>query len=70
MTVTKHVNGITVSDVINNHLVHKLYIGYSVREAKQKFVSEFYPKNSGKDLIKKWLSVQPAIVQETLKKYV
>lgn len=70
MTVTKHVNGITVSDVINNHLVHKLYIGYSVREAKRKFELEFYPKNSGKDLIKKWLSVQPAIVQETLKKYV
>lgn len=37
MTVTRHANGIEVSDIIGGYLVSKLYIGYTVKEAKALF---------------------------------
>lgn len=40
MTVTRHSEGIEVSDIIGGYLVSKLYIGYTVREAKRMFKEE------------------------------
>ena len=37
MTVTRHSEGIEVSDIIGGYLVSKLYIGYTVKEAKRLF---------------------------------
>lgn len=37
MTVTRHSEGIEVSDIIGGYLVSKLYIGYTVSEAKRLF---------------------------------
>jgi hypothetical protein len=40
MTVTKKHAGIEISDIIGGYLVSKLYIGYTVKEAKQLFMQE------------------------------
>jgi hypothetical protein len=40
MTITKKNSGIEVSDIIGGYLVSKLYIGYTVKEAKQLFIQE------------------------------
>jgi len=37
MTITRHSEGIEVSDIIGGYRVSKLYIGYTVREAKALF---------------------------------
>lgn len=37
VTVTRHSEGIEVSDIIGGYLVSKLYIGYTVKEAKRLF---------------------------------
>lgn len=42
--VERHHNGITVSDIIDNQRVHKLYQGCSEKEAIELFNAEFNPK--------------------------
>lgn len=42
MTVTRHNSGIEVSDIIGGYLVSRLYIGYTVEEAKAQFRAEQY----------------------------
>lgn len=37
VTVTRHSEGIEVSDIIGGYLVSKLYIGYTVKEARRLF---------------------------------
>jgi hypothetical protein len=37
VTVTRHSEGIEISDIIGGYLVSKLYIGYTVKEAKRLF---------------------------------
>ena len=37
MTITRHHSGVEVSDIINGHLVSRLYIGYTIRQAKEQF---------------------------------
>lgn len=37
LTVTRKVNGIEVSTIYKGYRRHKLYIDYTVKEAKQKF---------------------------------
>ena len=41
MTVTRHPAGIEISDIIGGYLVSRLYIGYSVKEARAKFRADF-----------------------------
>jgi hypothetical protein len=41
MTITRKNAGIEVSEVIGGYLVSKLYIGYTVREAKSLFTAEY-----------------------------
>lgn len=48
MTVTRHHSGIEVADIVDGYLVHKLYIGYTVKEAKRKFSKEFLKKREVK----------------------
>lgn len=40
MTITRKNSGIEVSDIVNGYLVTKLYIGYTVKEAKSLFMKE------------------------------
>lgn len=40
MTITRHHSGIEVSDIVDGYLVSRLYIGYTVREAKARFKEE------------------------------
>ena len=40
MTITRKREGIEISDIIGGYLVSKLYIGYTVKEAKQLFIQE------------------------------
>lgn len=41
MNITKNINGsLTVSDIINGHLVSKTYYGYNIKEAKNIFKEE------------------------------
>lgn len=40
MTITRNNAGIEISDIIEGYLVSKLYIGYTVKEAKQLFMQE------------------------------
>jgi hypothetical protein len=37
MTITRHSEGIEISDIVNGYLVSELYIGYSVKEARKIF---------------------------------
>jgi hypothetical protein len=46
MTVTRKSVGIEISDIVEGYLVSKLYIGYTVKEAKQLFNAEY--KRGGK----------------------
>lgn len=41
MSITRHHSGIEVSDIVGGYLVSKLYIGYTVKEAKTSFMREF-----------------------------
>jgi hypothetical protein len=41
MTITRKNSGIEVSDIIGGYLVSKLYIGYTVKEAKSLFNAEY-----------------------------
>jgi hypothetical protein len=42
MTIRYTINGyIEITDIINNQFVHKLYIGYTKKEAKKLFRHEF-----------------------------
>lgn len=41
MTVTRHSEGIEISDIVGGYLVSRLYVGYTVREARQRFRAEF-----------------------------
>jgi hypothetical protein len=41
MTVTRKSAGIEISDIVEGYLVSKLYIGYTVKEAKQLFNAEY-----------------------------
>ena len=45
MTVEVKPNFILVSDIIDNQLVKKKYIGYDVDEAKELFENEFLEKS-------------------------
>jgi hypothetical protein len=40
MTITRNNAGIEISKIIGGYLVSKLYIGYTVKEAKQLFMQE------------------------------
>lgn len=40
MTITRHHSGIEVSAIVNGYLVSRLYIGYTVRQAKARFKEE------------------------------
>lgn len=40
MNVTRHHSGIEISEIINGYRVSRLYIGYTVREAKARFKAE------------------------------
>ena len=40
MTVTRKNSGIEISDIVGGYLVSKLYIGYTVKEAKALFIQE------------------------------
>jgi hypothetical protein len=44
MTVTRKSAGIEISDIVEGYLVSKLYIGYTVKEAKQLFNAEYKRK--------------------------
>lgn len=46
MTINKINAGIEISDIVGGYLVSKLYIGYTVKEAKQLFNAEY--KKEGK----------------------
>lgn len=37
MTITRHSEGIEISDIVGGYLVSKLYIGYTVKEARALF---------------------------------
>jgi hypothetical protein len=37
MTITRHREGIEISDIIGGYRVSELYIGYSIREARERF---------------------------------
>jgi len=41
MTVTKKNAGIEISDIVGGYLVSKLYVGYTVKEAKSLFQAEY-----------------------------
>lgn len=41
MTITKKHSGIEITDIIGGYLVSKLYIGYTVKEAKSLFNAEY-----------------------------
>lgn len=40
MTITKTIQGIRLSTILDNHLFTRHYIGYSMTEAKKKFRKE------------------------------
>ena len=42
LTITKYNSCIAISDIIDNHIVIKRYIGYTEKEAVNSFLSEFY----------------------------
>lgn len=46
MTITRKNAGIEVSDIVEGYLVSKLYIGYTIKEAKSLFTAEY--KGEGK----------------------
>ncbi len=41
LTITKYHSCIAVSDIIDNHIVIKRYIGYSEKEAVNSFINEY-----------------------------
>jgi hypothetical protein len=41
VTINKINAGIEISDIVGGYLVSKLYIGYTVKEAKQLFNAEY-----------------------------
>lgn len=41
MTIERGIYGWVVSDVINGYLVSRLYIGYTKRQARQRFMEDF-----------------------------
>lgn len=41
MIVTRHSEGIELSDIIGGYRVSELYIGYTVKEAKRLFVAKY-----------------------------
>jgi hypothetical protein len=41
MTVTRHSEGIELSDIVGGYRVSELYIGYTLREAKRLFISKY-----------------------------
>jgi hypothetical protein len=41
MTITRHSEGIELSDIIGGYRVSELYIGYTVREAKRLFTAKY-----------------------------
>lgn len=45
MTIRKTIQGYEISDIINGYRVHKLYIGYTKREAIALFRNEYFRKN-------------------------
>jgi len=40
MTVTRHHSGVEISDIVGGYLVSRLYIGYTIAEAKARFKEE------------------------------
>lgn len=44
MTVTRHSEGIEISDLIGGYLVSELYIGYTIKEAKKIFKEKHLQK--------------------------
>jgi hypothetical protein len=46
VTITRKNAGIEVSDIVGGYLVSKLYIGYTIKEAKSLFTAEY--KGEGK----------------------
>jgi hypothetical protein len=46
VTITRKNAGIEVSDIVGGYLVSKLYIGYTIKEAKSLFTAEY--KREGK----------------------
>jgi len=41
MTITRHPAGIEVSDIIGGYWISELYIGYSIREARERFRDKY-----------------------------
>jgi hypothetical protein len=41
VTITRKNAGIEVSDIVGGYLVSKLYIGYTIKEAKSLFTAEY-----------------------------
>ena len=40
MTIERNHEGIVVSDIVNGYRLQKLFIGYTVKEAKREFKTE------------------------------
>jgi hypothetical protein len=41
MTITKRPNGIEIYTIYKGYLVSEFYIGYTVKEAKRRFVEQY-----------------------------
>ena len=41
MMVTRHTEGIEISDIIGGYRVSRLYIGYTIKEAKKRFRDQY-----------------------------
>jgi hypothetical protein len=41
LTITKYHSCIAISDIIDNHIVIKRYIGYTEKEAITRFINEY-----------------------------
>ena len=44
MTITRHPAGVEISDIIGGYLVSELFIGYTIKEARQIFRDKYLIK--------------------------
>ncbi len=44
MTITRHPAGVEISDIIGGYLVSELFIGYTIKEARQIFRGKYLVK--------------------------
>ena len=42
MTITRHHSGIEISEIIGGYRVSRLYVGYTLKEAKAKFIEQYH----------------------------